>query len=358
MTEAIIKDIKIQGIATVVGNISENIEQLGHLYDDKKKLNRLKEDIGLNQICKVDNKTTSLDLCLAASEKLLKEMDLNVNEIDTLIFVTQTPDYFLPSNAAVVHKKLSLDKNCACFDINHGCSGYVYGLWLAYSIMASGMSKKILLLAGDTMSRAVNEKDKSSRPLFGDSGTATLIEKSPNYSKSYFTLNTDGSGNESIIIPGGGFRHPHSSENKVEYKDIDGNIKSLNNLHMNGSKVFNFAIKRVPESVLRVLNLSGLKHSDIDYYLFHQPNKFVIEKIINKIKIDEMKVPRETVGTYGNQGPASIPSTISDALNMEVGNKRKKLLLCGFGTGFSWASAILDLEKIYCPKIERYNNYE
>ena len=208
------------------------------------------------------------------------------------------------------------------------------------------------------MSRAVNKKDRSCRPLFGDSGTATLIEKTSSYPETYFTLNTDGSGNESIIIPGGGFRHHNTSENKVEYEDTDGNVKSLNNLHMNGSKVFNFAINRVPESVSRVLNLSGLKHSDIDYYLFHQANKFVIEKIIKKLKINEMKVPRETVGIYGNQGPASIPSTISDALNMEVGNKHNKLLLCGFGTGFSWASAILDLEKIYCPKIVRYANHE
>jgi len=125
---------------------------------------------------------------------------------------------------------------------------------------------------------------------------------------------------------------------------------------MIGTKVFNFAIKRVPESVERVLKLSGFEDKDIDYYLFHQPNKFVIEKIIKKLGIDGSKVPRETVGKYGNQGPSSIPSTISDAISTEVQKNKRKLLLCGFGTGFSWASAILDLEKIYCPKPIRYEN--
>jgi len=356
MTEAIIRNVKIAGISTVVGNIVEDIDDLDYLYGDLDKINKLKTVIGLNRIHKVDKETTSLDLCLAASKKLINEMEINTNDIDVLIFVTQTPDHYLPSNAAIVHKKLSLKENCACFDVNQGCSGYVYGLWLAASIMSSSTTKNVLLLAGDTMTRAVNKGDKSCRPLFGDSGTCTLLIKEIKFSDSYFTLNTDGSGNESIIIPAGGFRYPNSSLTKIEKEDSDNNIKSMENLHMIGTKVFNFAIKRVPESVERVLKLSGFEDKDIDYYLFHQPNKFVIEKIIKKLGIDGSKVPRETVGKYGNQGPSSIPSTISDAISTEVQKNKRKLLLCGFGTGFSWASAILDLEKIYCPKPIRYEN--
>lgn len=356
MTEAVIKNIKIAGISTVIGNIVEHIDDLSHLYEDLNKIDKLKTAIGLNQIQKVDNNTTSLDLCLTASKKLINDMGINTEDIDGLIFVTQTPDHYLPSNATIVHRKLSLKENCACFDVNQGCSGYVYGLWLASSIMLSSTTKNILLLAGDTMTRAVNKSDKSCRPLFGDSGTCTLLSKDSECSDSYFTLNTDGSGNESIIIPAGGFRNPNSSRTKIEKEDNDNNVKSMENLHMDGSRVLNFAIKRVPQSVERVLTFSGFTDKDIDYYLFHQPNKFVIEKIIKKLRINGIKVPRETVGKYGNQGPSSIPSTISDAISTVVQRNKKKLLLCGFGTGFSWASAILDLDKIYCAKPMRYED--
>lgn len=358
MTEAIIKNIKIAGICTVVGNITETIRDLEHLYDDKSKLDRLIKTVGLKKIQKVSENTTSLDLCLAASEKLISGLNIGTQELDALLFVTQTPDHFLPSNAAIAHRKLSLAKNCACFDINQGCAGYVYGLWIASSLMASGSFNKVLLLVGDTMSRAVNQRDKSSRPLFGDSGTATLLEKKKQASNSYFALNTDGSGNDAIIIPAGGFRHPKSDLTSIEKEDNDGNVRSMLNLYMNGPKVLNFAVSRVPHSVKRILKLSGLDENEIDFYIFHQANRYVIEKIVNKLKLNSEKVPRNTVGNYGNQGPASIPSTICDALSDEVQNYNKKILLCGFGTGFSWASAILDLNKIFCPLPTIYETNE
>ena len=197
----------ISGIATVHGQIKEKFDDIKDLYNnDIDKINKLKDKIGLNQIYKAGKFTTSYDLCLSATKLLIKELRFNTKEIDAVIFVTQTPDYFLPGNSNLIHRDLDLNRDCACFDLSQGCSGYIYGLWMAHMLIEINSAEKVLLLAGDTMSKNVNLFDTSSRPLFGDAGTATLVEKHKEIQDSFFTVNTDGSGYDSIIIPAGGFR--------------------------------------------------------------------------------------------------------------------------------------------------------
>jgi 3-oxoacyl-[acyl-carrier-protein] synthase-3 len=350
------KNSKISGVVTVVPSTVRCIDDEIELYGgNEKQIDRIKRAIGLDKRCITDESTTTLDLCVDAAEKLISGLDLDRESIDGVIFVTQTPDHFQPSNAAIVHGKLSLNTNAASFDVSLGCSGYVYGLWIANMMIASQTCKKVLLLAGDTLSKCVNKRDRSTAPLFGDAGTATLIETSELDNFSYFSLHTDGSGAKYIIQPAGGFRKPNSIESAVETINDEGNYRCENDLAMNGGEVFNFSIKTEPAAINEILRYAEQDIDEIDYVIFHQANKYIITNIAKRLKLPMDKVPCETFSKYGNQSSASIPCTINDILseNQELQNKR--VILSGFGVGLSWASAIINLDSMYCPSVSIYN---
>ena len=214
---------------------------------------------------------------------------------------------------------------------------------------------KVLLLAGDTLSKCVNKRDRSTAPLFGDAGTATLIESSEQDCLSYFSLHTNGAGAQHIMQPAGGFRKPSTVETAVEVVDEDGNYHSENDLAMNGGEVFNFSIKTEPAAIKEILEYAEQDIDVIDYVVFHQANKYIITNIAKRLKLSMDKVPCQTVSKYGNQSSASIPCTINDALNQELLGQNKRVILSGFGVGLSWASAIINLENIYCPPVSIYN---
>lgn len=342
-------NVKITGLSSVYGSENLSIDQMECIKNDKDKIANLKSKIGLNKVFKATSGITAFDLCLLAIKKIKDETNLIDENVKTIIFVTQTPDYFLPSNAALIHKYLKLDTSCACFDINQGCAGYVYGLWLSNIILNnSTKGSKILLLAGDTMTHALDPSDQATMPIFGDAGTATVLENmgtDEQNLESYFDLNMDGQGSESIIIKNGGFR------------EISKKKKERVTLKMEGLKVYNYALKYVPISINNILNYSQIPIDDIDHIILHQANDFVINNLIKKMKWVSNKVPRGIVGRYGNHGPASIPFTISYSLGDVKIKNSKNLLLCGFGTGFSFASSIIKLSSIYCPKPIMYQNY-
>lgn len=355
MANTSFNNVKITGIVTVVPNIIKSIDDEVDLYGGNlKQIERIKKSIGLDKRRVVDEKTTTADLCFQAAENLIAGMALDKAAIDGLICVTQTPDHFQPSNAAILHGRLGLEKNCASFDINLGCSGYVYGLWMAHMMIASGTCRKVLLLAGDTISKYVNSRDRSTSPVFGDAGSATFVESVDIEQASYFSLHTDGGGRDFIKVPAGAFRHRSSEYTAIEHEDSEGNWRSDNDLYMNGGEVFNFSIKTEPAAINEILHYASNDIDDIDYVVFHQANKYIITNIAKRLKLPIEKAPCETVGKYGNQSSASIPSTINDALCKHVSSENKKLILSGFGVGLSWASAILDLDKIYCPEIQIY----
>lgn len=274
----------------------------------------------------------SSDLCISAAQALMNRLEWTPESIDALIMVTQSPDYLLPSTACFMHAKLGLSDNCAAFDIGLGCSGYPYGLWLA-SIMLQGPNfRRVLLCHGETPSRFTHESDRSVFLLFGDVGSATAIETvdGKDGGNWHFCLNTDGSGYDTMIMRAGGFRMRSSPE------ILDHCV------YMDGAKIFNFTIKRVPPLVKATLLSGGFTNGDIDYYIFHQSNRFIMKHLAKKMELPEEKIPM-TLGEFGNTGGASIPLTITKGQLERLPGKSLKLMLLGYGVGLSWGSAIIDL---------------
>lgn len=346
---------KVTGVVTCVPQTEKCIDDEIELFGgNAKQIARLKKTIGLNKRRVVDSGTTALDLCESAAEQLLKGLGLSVTEIDALVFVTQTPDYEQPCNAAVLHGRLGFSSDCAVFDVNLGCSGYVYGLWLAHMMVSSGGCRRVLLLAGDTISRIVNPKDRTVAPLFGDGGSASLVEYSEDAGLAQFSLETDGSGFDKLIVPAGGMRNPCSEATAKESVDADGNQRSLENLFMDGAEIFNFSISVEPQSVKELLQYAGLSADEIDFFVFHQANRYILGNITKRLKLDPKKVPMETVERYGNQSSASIPCALSGELSdVLLKGASKQVLLSGFGVGLSWASVVLDLSGLQvCEIIE------
>lgn len=352
MTISSFKLPEIRGISTC---IPENYRTLDDDIDllyggDLAKLNRIKKSIGLNKRHIADDKTTSSDLCEKAAKNLFKRMDIETDTIDALICVTQTPDYFQPCNAAYLHGKLNLKKTCAAFDINQGCSGYIYGLWIASMMVESGGCKRVLLLAGDTLSKSVNNMDTNMAPLFGDAGTATIIDQTGNF-ESYFSLNTDGEKFDTIIQPAGAFRSPSMEQISDPRIFETSETRSLNDLYMDGAAVFNFSIGTEPEAINEILKFTNKSQDEIDYIFFHQANRYIISNIIRRLKMPKEKAPSETTGKYGNQSSASIPCTICDVLDPSMISFELNVILSGFGVGLSWGTCLTQLRNLDCSDI-------
>ncbi len=333
------ENICITGISSIVPeNRIDNSNETE--YFTETELKKYIGTVGVRYRNIANNITTTSDLCFQAAENLIEKMSIDRSEIDMLLFVSQTPDYILPATAIILQDRLNLNKRCAAFDINLGCSGFVYGLSVAYSYLQQKHIKKVLLLCGDTPSKIVSKKDKSASLLFGDSGTATIIESDRVCKRAYFTLNSDGGGAHSLNIRGGAFRNVVTKKTINAYKWRDGNIRSENQLFMDGMEIFNFVMEEVENDINFLLKKSEILKEEIDYFLFHQANLLINNFLIKKMKLDPAKVP-SSLFNYGNTSSASIPVTICANLN-ESDMSGKTLLANGFGVGLSWASAILD----------------
>jgi 3-oxoacyl-[acyl-carrier-protein] synthase-3 len=252
--------------------------------------------------------------------------------IDGLVMVTQTPDYFMPSSSCVLHKRLGLSEACAAFDLGLGCSGYVYGLWLAAMMLRSGNLRRVLLLHGETPTHYAGETDRAVSLLFGDAGSATALERDdssepPSWS---FCLHTDGSGYEDLIVNAGGFRDRFSAN------------AGDHHVRMNGAKVFNFTIKVVPPLIADTLRLSGRTIEEVDYFVFHQSNRFIINHLVNTCGLEPARVPL-VLDRFGNSGGPSLPLTLTQAIGAMTVPRPLTVMLLGYGAGLSWGSALLSL---------------
>ena len=290
-----------------------------------------------------DEATCSSDLCYAAAERLITDNSIDREEIDLIVFISQTPDYRMPATSILLQERLGLSHSCIAFDINLGCAGFCYGLSVIYAMMQSGCIRKALLLDGETRSKVYSPKDRRSAFIFGDAGVAALIERDEKFGDSWFSLNSDGSRSDLIMIKGGGYRYPSSVETLKE-KVIDeyGNIRSDEQGYMRGGDVFQFVIREIPRDIKKTLEVSGVSKDDIDFIVFHQANNFINSYIAKKMKLDENKIP-STIAKYGNTSSVSVPLTIvSELQNQLVG--KKTLLLSAFGVGMSWATAIVPFD--------------
>ena len=342
-------NVGISGIsAAVPKNVIDNYQH--DLYFPKEDIKEVVDKIGVKERRFADKDTCSSDLCFAAAENLIEGMNINREEIDLLIFISQTPDYRMPATSIILQDRLKLSRSAIAFDISLGCSAFLYGLSIAYSMISSGAVKKALILDGETRSKVYSQKDRKTGFLFGDGGVAALIESNEKLGKSWFSLNSDGERSSLIMIPAGGYRNMSSAET-VKEKIVDeyGNIRSDEQAYMNGADVFNFVIREVPKDFKRIIEYSNTDVSSIDHFVFHQANKYINGFIAKKLKLPPEKIP-STIEKFGNTSSVSIPITIVSELKDKLSG-HSRLMLSGFGVGLSWGTVILDVEDCYVGDI-------
>lgn len=285
------------------------------------------------------------DLCRRAAEKCIEEAGWNQQEIDLLIFASQSPDYILPATASVLHGEMGLGMHCAAFDISQGCSGWVYGMSVAGAMVQSGAFKKALLLVGDTKSL------DSSKPIFGDAGTATLLEYDKQASPIRIDTRSDGKGYEHIIRRGGAYRHPFDEHSLELFEDTHGHTHNMLGYEMNGPEVFVFSITQVPKAIKSMLASMEKKAEDVDYFILHQANKLILEQIEKKCKLPAQKCPR-SLDKFGNTSSAAIPLTMVTQLREQLTTAPREIIACGFGSGLSWGTLHTVMQQPCIPVLQ------
>ncbi len=339
--------VRIDGIAACVPALISEAGDMDRLMDEKQ-LAQFVRATGVETARKsVPGQTTS-DFCFAAAERLLRDMGVDREEIDLLVFVSQSADYIIPMTSCLLQERLGLSKRCVAFDVTSGCSGYVQGLSIVASMLSGSRLRRALLLAGDANLSQISSNDKTAWPLFGHAGSATLLSFDTSAAPVYFEMGTDGSGAEAIMIRDGGARHPVTEESLREVRIAEGVARKNTQVAMNGEEVFSFAISEVPDSVEHLYSHFGLSMEKTDHFVFHQANKMILETIASILDIPIEKVPM-SLKDFGNTSSASIPLTVVAGLGGI--SKPSALCFCGFGVGLSWASCYLEAEHIFCPPL-------
>ena len=321
-----------------------------YTWISRKERESLIKNIGVETRRVAPRGVTAADLCVAAAERLLENLNWDRREIELLIFVSQSPDHLVPATACIVQNRLGLPHSCIAFDVGLGCSGYVYGLSLAGSMMQSGASKKALLMVGDISTLTTSYRDKSTYPLFGDGGTVTALEFNQKAPEMHFNLQTDGAGYRALIIPDGGARNRMSRKSFDIRKVSKGMYRSRLHLQLDGIEVFNFSLREVVPNVKSLLKHAEQTMDGIDYLVFHQANRLITETLRKMLKVDPARVPY-SLKEYGNTSGASVPLTMVTQLRNQLTTGRLQLLLSAFGVGLSWGSVLLETDRIVCPEV-------
>ena len=327
--------VALKGIVTAIPE-SEIKNDAFHSQFGETAVKEIVKMIGVQTRRHSNELQTTADFCQASAQKLMTELGWSPDSIDAIVFVSQTPDYRLPATACALQARLNLRTSCAALDVNLGCSGYVYGLWLASKLIDGIAVRRVLLLAGDTSSKLINPADRATAMLFGDAGSATALEFNRDAPTSHFILGTDGAGEKNLIIADGAYR-------KFEHNDVRLNDADPSCLFMDGAEVFNFTLKSVPLLVNDLLAFSGIQQDAVSWFFFHQANQFMLKHIIKKLKLPIEKAPIN-IHRFGNTSSASIPLVMTD-----VGSERAlngAVVMTGFGVGYSWASALINVDQM------------
>jgi len=284
------------------------------------------------------------DLGVKAARRLFESGACTPDQIDFLIFCTQSPDYFTPTTACVMQDALGLKTSCGAIDINQGCSGYIYGLALAKSLVEAGTAQTVLLVTADTYTKFINRRDRSLLTLFGDGAAATLVRAVEADSELVgpFVLGTDGRGANEIMVKAGGLRCRPTAETAIEKEDSSGNWRSDQNLFMDGADVFSFALRTVPPTLQQLLEKSGLTIDQIDFIIPHQANKFVLERLRAKLKFPAEKFWID-MEQSGNTVSSTIPIALESAIEQQRVKKGDRVALVGFGVGYSWGATMIEV---------------
>jgi len=316
-------------------------DELADLYGDWSA-EKIYNKTGISRRHIANEKECVSDLAEKAAMRLFDEYRIKPETIGFILLATQSPDYLLPTTACILQDKLGIPKNSGAIDYNLGCSAYVYGLALAKSLINGDLADNVLLVTSETYSKHIHPMDKSTRTIFGDGASATLIKRDQNDNKiSKFIFGTDGSGASHLIIPAGGMKIRSTSETKLEEMDENGAIRSKENIYMNGPEIFNFTISVVPKAVNDILVKSELDIEDIDLFVFHQANKYMLDYLRKKINIPAEKFYINIKET-GNTVSSSIPIALKMALEEGKLKKGYNVMLVGFGVGLSWAATIIN----------------
>lgn len=355
---------RVAGLATIVPEQTVYLEdELQYYGQNRQKINRIKTIAGLNARRVAPPGISASDLSIQAAQRLIEAGVCDPESVDCLIFITQTPDYLAPATAFLQQKALGLPKECAVMDINLGCSGYIYGLWLASCMIQSGARKQVLLLAGDAWGSYLCAENRIVTPVFGDAGSATLLVRDEAASPLSFSLGSDGNGFEAIMRPGGGARIPPLPDSLEDgynetVADRNGNpwrVGGYGNVWMDGKAVFDFSMDVVPRHIKEHLIWREMTPPDLDFLILHQANKQIVENIARNSGFKPEQAPWESLGKFGNQACASVPAVICDQLKecCDAGEPLR-MMLCGFGIGFSWGSCIGDFSGVKCLGIHDF----
>ncbi|MDM8549341.1 ketoacyl-ACP synthase III [Desulfobacterales bacterium HSG2] len=344
-----IMNVKLNGVfvSAIAAAMPEEVFDLTELYDiyEKKEVDQIIRTNGISKVRIAGEDVCASDLCEKAAGMILADEDKE--RVTGIVFVSQTPDHILPATSAALQHRLGLPTSAVAFDISTGCPGYVYGLYQGALLVSSGSCNAVLVCAGDVITRYVNPLDRSNRMVFGDAGSATLIEKGDG--QMAFSFMTDGSGREHLIIPAGGCRYPVDENSEMVSVREDGNMRSDEDLFMHGLEIMNFSIREVPKAVDAVLAKMDWSKSDVGLFGFHQANKFMLDYLRKMIKVPAESVPVAMEET-GNTGPASIPLMLAlEHERLATEDRLGKAVLCGFGVGLSCAAIAAELSgaKIY-----------
>lgn len=342
--KTIIKNIKIAAVTSYLPKKTLELSDLGDLFGEKEVANIIKVT-GIERVRIADENQTSSDMCFEAAKHLIEKENLEKEVIGGLVFVSQTPDHILPSTSIILQDRLGLSKETVCVDIPYGCSGYIYGLFQAALWINSGACENVLVLSGDTTSKLINPNDKSVRMIFGDCGSATLVTKG-----SYpmgFAICSDGSGYQHVIVPAGGFRIKSSESTKTLIFDEDKNGRTSEDLFMDGAAAFDFAITKAHLNANELITQMDWNKEDVGLFALHQANKFMVNSIRKKMKIEPDKVPINTTN-FGNTGPASIPLLLSDVCSSSSSSfNLDKVIMNAIGVGLSWGSVACCLKETH-----------
>jgi 3-oxoacyl-[acyl-carrier-protein] synthase-3 len=348
------RNSRISGILTVLpGNEITFEEEMENYNFPIAKSLKLKLAMGYNKHRVVKDGVCVSDLCVYGIQYLFDKGLLKKDDIDALVLVTQSPDHFMPPTSNIIQGRLQLKQDMLCMDINQGCAAFEVGLIQAFMLLEQESIKKVVLLNADVLSRKVSKRDRNSNPLIGDGASVTILEKSVDATEIFCNMKMDGSHADVLIIPAGGFRLPSTPETGMMVEDMNGNYRSKDNLVMKGDEVFNFVQTAVPPMISDLLDFAGCSKESVDYYMFHQPNKFMLQKLADKMGVPHAKMPNNVVENFGNASGVTVPTAITFNLGETLLTKRFKTCFAGFGVGLTWSSMLLELGPLdFCEMID------
>ena len=349
------KNKRISGILSILPEDEVKfIDEIDNYNFTEKQSIKLGKIMGYGTQRIVDSKTTVSDLCVFGMNYLFDNNLLDKDTIGAVVLCTQSPDYFLPATSNVISGRLGLGQDVISMDINQGCAGFEVGLMQAFMLLNTGSIDKVVLLNADVLSQKVSIKDRNSRPLIGDGATITIIENSLDDAEIDMFIKMDGTSALSLQIPAGGFRLPSTLETAELKEDASGNFRSLDHLVMKGDEVFNFVLTKIPEMIQEMFDTLKIDKSYFDYYLFHQPNKFMLKKLADKMKIPYEQMPNNICQKYGNGSSITVPLNVCENLGEKALNNSYKVCFGGFGVGLTWSIIKWKLEKLEFCKIINY----